>query len=86
MFSAMFKKAKSQDFPVECRAMFIYENKDADNWEKENCIVRPDNYISNDINAFIEAIHKCAETNPAKEVSPEVDEVMKAFPEGIKVI
>lgn len=45
----------------------IYENKDADNWEKENCIIRPDNYISNDINAFIEAIHKCAETNPVKE-------------------
>ena len=60
----------------------IYENKDADNW-KENCIVRPDNYISNDINAFIKAIRKCAETNPAKEVSPEV---MKAFPEGVKVI
>lgn len=44
----------------------IYENKYADNW-KENCIVRPDNYISNDINAFIKAIRKCAETNPAKE-------------------
>lgn len=64
----------------------IYENKDADNWGKENCLVRPDNYISNDINAFIEAIRKCAETNPAKEVSPEVNEVMKAFPEGVKVI
>ena len=64
----------------------IYENKNADNWGKENCIVRPDNYISNDMNAFIEAIRKCAETNPVKEVSPEVNEVMKAFPEGVKVI
>lgn len=64
----------------------IYENKDADNWEKENCIVRKENYISNDMNAFIEAIRKCAETNPVKEVSPEVNEVMKAFPEGVKVI
>jgi len=64
----------------------IYENKDADNWGKENCLVRPDNYISNDMNAFIEAIHKCAETNPVKEVSPEVNEVMKAFPDGVKVI
>ena len=60
----------------------IYENKDADNW-KENCIVRPANYISNDIKAFLEAIRKCAETNPAKEVSPEVK---KAFSEGVKVI
>ena len=64
----------------------IYENKNADNWVKENCIVRPDNYISNDMNAFIEAIRKCAETNPVKEVSQEVNEVMKAFPEGVKVI
>lgn len=64
----------------------IYENKNADNWGKENCIVRPDNYISNDMNAFIEAIRKCAETNPVKEVSQEVNEVMKAFPEGVKVI
>ena len=70
----------------ESKYPIIYENKDADNWEKENCIVRPDNYISNDINAFIEAIHKCAETNTVKEVSPEVNEVMKAFPEGVKVI
>lgn len=64
----------------------IYENKNADNWGKENCIVRPDNYISNDMNAFIEAIRKCAETNPVKEVSQEVNEVMKAFPDGVKVI
>lgn len=64
----------------------IYVNKDADNWEKENCIVRPANYISNDIKAFLEAIRNCAETNPVKEVSPEVNEVMKAFPEGVKVI
>ena len=64
----------------------IYENKDADNWGKENCIVRKENYISNDMNAFIEAIRKCAETNPVKEVSPEVEEVKKAFPEGVKVI
>ena len=64
----------------------IYENKNADNWGKENCIVRPENYISNDMNAFIEAIRKCAETNPVKEVSQEVNEVMKAFPEGVKVI
>lgn len=64
----------------------IYENKDADNWGKENCLVRKENYISNDMNAFIEAIRKCAETNPVKEVSPEVNEVMKAFPEGVKVI
>ena len=64
----------------------IYENKNADNWGKENCIVRPDNYIFNDMNAFIEAIRKCAETNPVKEVSQEVNEVMKAFPEGVKVI
>lgn len=64
----------------------IYVNKDADNWGKENCIVRPDNYISNDMNAFIEAIHHCAETNPQKDISEEVSEVMKAFPEGVKVI
>lgn len=64
----------------------IYENKNADNLGKENCIVRPENYISNDMNAFIEAIRKCDETNPAKEVSPEVEEVKKAFPEGVKVI
>lgn len=64
----------------------IYENKDADNWGKENCLVRKENYISNDMNAFIEAIRKCAETNPVKEVSPEVEEVKKAFPEGVKVI
>lgn len=64
----------------------IYENKDADNWGKENCLVRPDNYISNDMNAFIEAIRKCAETNSVKEVSQEVNEVMKAFPDGVKVI
>lgn len=57
----------------------IYENKDGDNWEKENCIVRPDNYISNNINAFLEAISKCAEINPAKEVSPEVEEVNEGF-------
>lgn len=70
----------------ESKYPIIYENKDADNWGKENCLVRLDNYISNDMNAFIEAIHKCAETNPVKEVSPEVNEVMKAFPEGVKVI
>lgn len=64
----------------------IYENKDADNWEKENCIVRPDNYISNDINAFIEAIHKCDTNNEEKEVSDNMKETMKAFPEGVKVI
>jgi hypothetical protein len=64
----------------------IYENKDADNWGKENCLVRPDNYISNDMNAFITEIRKCIETNPVKEVSPEVNEVMKAFPDGVKVI
>lgn len=57
----------------------IYENKNADNLGKENCIVRPDNYISNDMNAFIKAIRKCAETNPAKEVSPEVEEVNEGF-------
>lgn len=64
----------------------IYVNKDADNWGNKNCIVRPDNYISNNINAFLEAIRNCAETNPVKEVSPEVNEVMQAFPEGVKVI
>lgn len=57
----------------------IYENKNADNLGKENCIVRPENYISNDMNAFIEAIRKCAETNPAKEVSPEIEEVNEGF-------
>ena len=64
----------------------IYENKDADNWEKENCIVRPDNYISNDINAFIKAIRKCDTNNEEKEVSDIMKETMKAFPEGVKVI
>ena len=29
MFSAMFKKAKSQDFPVECRAMYCSISKEA---------------------------------------------------------
>lgn len=70
----------------ESKYPIIYENKDADNWGKENCLVRLDNYISNDMNAFIEAIHKCAETNPQKAVSEEVEEVKKAFPEGVKVI
>ena len=37
-------------------------NKDADNWGNKNCIVRPENYISNNINAFLEAIRNCAET------------------------
>lgn len=64
----------------------IYENKDADNWEKENCIVRPENYISNDMNAFIEAIRKCDTNNEEKEVSDIMKETMKAFPEGVKVI
>ena len=40
-------------------------------------------YKHKEENENIEAIHKCAETNPAKEVSPEVK---KAFPEGVKVI
>lgn len=40
----------------------IYVNKDADNWGNKNCIVRPENYISNNINAFLEAIRNCAET------------------------
>lgn len=64
----------------------IYVNKNADNVSKVNCIIRPENYISNDMNAFITEIRKCAETNPVKEVSPEVEEVKKAFPEGVKVI
>lgn len=64
----------------------IYENKDADNWKKENCIVRPENYISNDMNAFIEAIRKCDTNNEEKEVSDNMKETMKAFPEGVKVI
>lgn len=64
----------------------IYENKNADNWGKENCIVRPDNYISNDMNAFIEAIRKCDTNNGEKEVSNIMKETMKAFPEGVKVI
>lgn len=63
----------------------IYENKYADNW-KENCIVRPDNYISNDINAFIKAIRKCDTNNEEKEVSDIMKETMKAFPDGVKVI
>lgn len=64
----------------------IYENKDADNWGKENCLVRPDNYISNDMNAFIEAIRKCDTNNEEKEVSDIMKETMKAFPDGVKVI
>ena len=64
----------------------IYENKDADNWGKENCLVRPDNYISNDMNAFIEAIRKCDTNNEEKEVSDNMKETMKTFPEGVKVI
>ena len=64
----------------------IYENKDADNWSKENCIVRKENYISNDMNAFIEAIRKCDTNNGEKEVSNIMKETMKAFPEGVKVI
>ena len=64
----------------------IYENKNADNLGKENCIVRPENYISNDMNAFIEAIRKCDTNNEEKEVSDNMKETMKAFPEGVKVI
>ena len=50
------------------------------------CMLEKDAQLErhNDINAFIKAISKCAETNPAKEVSPEVNEVMKAFPEGVR--
>ena len=44
----------------------IYVNKDGDNWGKENCIIRPENYISNNMKAFIEEIRKCAETNSQK--------------------
>lgn len=92
VYSLVFYEKKSKMAYIiicvddESKYPIIYENKDADNWGKENCLVRPDNYISNDMNAFIEAIHKCAETNLVKEVSPEVNEVMKAFPEGVKVI
>ena len=64
----------------------IYENKNGANWSNPNCELFVENYISNDMNAFINAIHKCAETNPQKAVSEEVGEVMKAFPEGVKVI
>lgn len=70
----------------ESKYPIIYENKDGANWSNPNCELLYENYISNDMNAFIEAIHKCAETNPVKEVSPEVNEVMKAFPEGVKVV
>lgn len=92
VYSLVFYEKKSKMAYIiicvddESKYPIIYENKDADNWGKENCIIRPENYISNDMNAFIEAIRKCAETNPKKAVSKEVGEVMKAFPEGVKVI
>ena len=92
VYSLVFYEKKSEmSYIIVCvddtsKYPIIYVNKDADNWGKENCIVRPENYISNDMKAFIEAIRKCLETNPVKEVSPEVEEVKKAFPEGVKVI
>ena len=70
----------------ESKYPIIYVNKDADNWSKENCLVRPENYISNDMNAFIEAIRKCDTNNEEKEVSDIMKETMKAFPEGVKVV
>lgn len=70
----------------ESKYPIIYVNKDADNWSKENCLVRPENYISNDMRAFIEAIRQCATVDEEKEISENVKEVMKAFPEGAKVV
>jgi hypothetical protein len=92
VYSLVFYEKKSEmGYIIVCvdetsKWPIIYVNKNADNVAKANCIIRPENYISNDMNAFITEIRKCIETNPVKEVSPEVNEVMKAFPEGAKVI
>jgi hypothetical protein len=92
VYSLVFYEKKSEmGYIIVCvdetsKWPIIYVNKNADNVAKANCIIRPENYISNDMNAFITEIRKCIETNPVKEVSPEVNEVMKAFPEGVKVI
>lgn len=64
----------------------IYENKNGANWSNPNCELLYENYISNDMNAFIEAIRKCATNDEEKEISENVKETMKAFPEGVKVI
>lgn len=92
VYSLVFYEKKSEmGYIIVCvdknsKWPIIYVNKNADNVSKANCIIRPENYISNDMNAFIKEIRKCLETNPQKTVSEEVGEVMKAFPEGVKVI
>lgn len=92
VYSLVFYEKKSKMAYIiicvddESKYPIIYENKDADNWGKENCPVRPENYISNDMNAFIEAIRKCDTNDEEKEISDNVKETMKAFPEGVKVI
>jgi hypothetical protein len=92
VYSLVFYEKKSEmGYIIVCvdetsKWPIIYVNKNADNVAKANCIIRPENYISNDMNAFITEIRKCIETNPQKAVSEEVGEVMKAFPEGVKVI
>ena len=44
----------------DCNYPSIYVNENADNWSRGGCIIR-DN-ISNNFNAFIEAIRECEES------------------------
>ena len=92
VYSLVFYEKKSEmGYIIVCvdknsKYPIIYVNKNADNVSKANCIIRPENYISNDMKAFIEEIRKCATNNEEKEISDNVKETMKAFPEGVKVI
>ena len=92
VYSLVFYEKKSEmGYIIVCvddtsKYPIIYVNKNADNVSKPNCVIRPENYISNDMRAFIEAIRQCATNNEEKEISDNVKETMKAFPEGVKVI
>ena len=44
----------------------IYVNKHADNWSREDCVIRVEDIISNNFNAFIEAIRECEESVPER--------------------
>lgn len=92
IYSLVFYEKKSKmPYIIICvddysKYPIIYENKNGANWSNPNCELFVENYISNDIRAFIEAIRKCATNDEEKEISDNVKETMKAFPEGVTVI
>ena len=49
-----------------CNYPIIYVNKHADNWSREGCVIRVEDIISNNFNAFIEAIRECEESVPGR--------------------